>query len=120
MSVQDRYTTMMGIAVVAEAEGEVWVEMTVRDDHVNALGRLHGGALFSVADAAISRAAHRRDHPSVVTSATMTFLRPTSVGDRLVAHAVEEHRGRRLGSYRAEVRCGDTQVATAVGKSMPV
>ena len=71
-------------------------------------GLVHGGFVFGLADYAAMLAVN---HPNVVLgSAEVRFLRPVSVGDRLVAGAsVEETDGRR-SRVRVEVRRGDEAV----------
>jgi len=72
---------------VEVAQGRSRVELTLTqpmaaDDH----GLVHGGFTFSLADYAAMLAVN---HPNVVLAAAeVRFLRPTRVGERLVADAV--------------------------------
>ncbi|HEX9942055.1 MAG TPA: hotdog domain-containing protein [Thermoanaerobaculia bacterium] len=71
-------------------------------------GLVHGGFVFGLADYAAMLAVN---HPDVVLgSAEARFLKPVSVGERLVAQArVEETDGRR-SRVRVEVRRGEEAV----------
>jgi uncharacterized protein (TIGR00369 family) len=91
------------------AEGSAVVALTTRpemaaDEH----GLIHGGFVFGLADYVAMLAVN---HPNVVLgSADVKFLKPVSVGDRLVAAAtVEETNGRR-SLVRVEVRRGEETV----------
>jgi acyl-coenzyme A thioesterase PaaI-like protein len=71
-------------------------------------GLVHGGFVFGLADYAAMLAVN---HPNVVLGgAEVRFLRPVTVGERLVAGAsVEEADGRR-SRVRVEVRRGEEAV----------
>jgi acyl-CoA thioesterase len=118
-SADDAFCHLLGIELLKDEPGEAIASLVVEPRHLNAIGVLHGGALFSFADATLARASYRLGEPAVVISAQAHFLRGALVGDRLVAHATEDFRGGRLGSYRVEIRRhGDQElIATAVGQS---
>ena len=121
LSAADAFVSRLGMRLVEWSEGSAAVELVVGAEHLNAIGRLHGGALFSLADSAVSRVSNRDPGDAwVVTSAQMTFLRATFPGDRLQARAVEDHRGARLGSYRVDVTSAGRLVATASAQAMRV
>ncbi len=97
------------------------VEMETLPDHCNDLGKVHGGAIFSLADAAVSAASNSRPEEMVVAiSGSVHFLRPAEPGELLRAEAVEERRGGRLGSYRIVVGREGEEIATAMASTMLV
>ena len=102
--VADPYSDSLGIEVLEAGTGRARAAMTAGVEHTNFLGIVHGGAVFSLADAALAAASNSFDHTAVATTVTVHLLRACRPGDRLVAEAVEEHRSRRLGLYRITVR----------------
>ncbi len=103
--------------VVEVGDGTAKVELTAGEQHTNFLGVVHGGAVSSVADAALA-AANSGDETAVASVVTIHLLRACRPGDRLLATADREHRGRRFGLYRiAVVRLPDRElVAVAEGQ----
>jgi uncharacterized protein (TIGR00369 family) len=91
---------------VARAELTTLPEMAV-----DAEGLVHGGFVFGLADYAAMLAVN---HPHVVLAkATVTFLKPVVVGERLVADARRQPgEGKRI-TVRVEVRRGEETVMAA-------
>ena len=91
------------------AEGSAIVALTAQPEMAaDERGLVHGGFVFGLADYAAMLAVN---HPHVVLGgAEVRFLKPVTVGDRLVAGAsVEETDGRR-SRVRVEVRRGEEAV----------
>src|SRR6266568_4136155 len=103
--------------VVEVGDGTAKVELTAGEQHTNFLGVVHGGAVFSVADAALA-AANSEDETAVASVVTIHLLRACRPGDRLLARAEQEHAGGRLALYRITVvRLPDRElVAVAQGQ----
>lgn len=71
-------------------------------------GLVHGGFVFGLADYAAMLAVN---HPNVVLgSAEVRFLKPVTVGERLVAHATVEETDGRKSRVLVEVRRGEEAV----------
>ncbi|MDQ6650822.1 MAG: hotdog fold thioesterase [Actinomycetota bacterium] len=100
----DAYAGHLAISVVAVGPGWARAAVEVSPRHENMHGTAHGGLVFSVADAALQAASNSHGPTAVATSVAINYVRPASVGDSLLAEALEEHVGGRLGLYRIEVR----------------
>jgi acyl-CoA thioesterase len=100
---RDRFARLCGLKMVEAANGRSVVTMEIRDDHLNALDMVHGGAFFTLADYAFALAANSRDLPAVALSASMVFLRPGRAG-RLTATAWEVSLAKKVGTYTVEIR----------------
>ncbi|OGQ24955.1 MAG: thioesterase [Deltaproteobacteria bacterium RBG_16_71_12] len=90
--------------------GTAEVELTLTEAmRVDDTGLTHGGFAFGLADHAAMLAVNE---PTVVLAdASMRFLAPTVVGDRLVARArVNDGAGKRR-TVEVDVLCGDKKVA---------
>ncbi len=112
----DAYARFLGIELLALRPGYSKVAMTVRAEFMNFHGILHGGAVFSLADAAFGAAANAHNQVAVALNVSVNFLAPVAAGARLTAEATEENLGRRTALYRLAVSAEDgTLVALCHG-----
>lgn len=78
----------------------------------DASGLIHGGFLFGLADYAAMLAVN---HPNVVLGAAETrFLKPSRIGDELIATAREEAPDGKKRKVHVDVHCGDECVFTGM------
>lgn len=90
--------------------GAAQLSMTVRDDMVNGHGICHGGFIFALADTCMAYAGNSRNAVSVAQTATVTYVAPGRLGERLVAAAEERSHAGRTGVYDVTVRGEDERV----------
>ncbi|MFB9268980.1 hydroxyphenylacetyl-CoA thioesterase PaaI [Bradyrhizobium erythrophlei] len=88
-----------GFSLRKVAPGEAELEMTVSESSLNAFGTCHGGALFTLADTALSIACNSYGRQSVAQQCSITFVRPVRLGDHLIARAFERCRTSRTAIY---------------------
>jgi acyl-CoA thioesterase len=79
-------------------------QVDIEEHHTNALGIVHGGLIFSLADAAFGAAEHLLENPFVAMEMHTRFLRPAKEGQTLTATASQIHHGRLTSCYEVEVR----------------
>ena len=80
------------------------------------LGIPHGGAIFSLADAAFAAASNSYGQVAVALNVSLNYLSAVPVGARLYAEATEESKSRRIALYRLSVTADDgTPVALCHG-----
>jgi acyl-CoA thioesterase len=84
-------------------EGYARIAMVVRADMINGKAMAHGGMIFALADTAFAYACNSRNVNTVAQSATVNFLAPGQLGDRLVAEAREQALSGRSGVYQVTV-----------------
>ncbi len=117
----DRYAAHLGIEPLSADATTAQAVMTLGEQHLNDIGRAHGGALFSLADAAVALTANATPgERAVVTASSIQFTRPAAHGDRLVATAVREFRLRRRAGYRVRITCEDEIVAVGSGETLVI
>jgi acyl-CoA thioesterase len=104
MYAMDEASRALGITIEIPALGEAVARLEVTATMINGLGVCHGGYLFTLADTAFAFACNAYGQVTVAAGASIDFLRPVQVGDRLEAVACEQHRGRRRGIYDVLVR----------------
>lgn len=94
--------------------------MTISPTMVNGHGITHGGFVFMVADTTFALACNSYDHAAVAARADIRYLRPTRLGDVLVATATERARFGRNGLYDVTVTVGDEIIAEFRGDSRSI
>ncbi len=96
------YATM-GITVQDWGPGWSWVTMEPSPAMGNLAGSLHGGATFTLADAAFEIACNAYGRLSVALETTCHYHSPAPHEGTLTAEAWEISRGGRTASYRLRV-----------------
>jgi acyl-CoA thioesterase len=102
-STRDPFGEDVGVVILEEGPGVVVAALTVEPRHLNQHGTVHGGALFTLADAAFARASNAEGVAAVALDTAMTFVRPVRAGTRLVARCEEEVLRRRIGVYAVRI-----------------
>ena len=113
----DQFCETMGIDLVALEPGYARTELTVTEALLNFHGTPHGGALYSLADAAFAAASNSHGQTAVALETNMSYLEAVDVGETLTATAEETHDGGRTAEYEVEVTDeNDARVATFRGR----
>jgi len=112
----DPYCEALGIELAELGDGTARTELTVDEDHRNFHGTLHGGAVYSLADAAFAAASNSRGETAFALETNISYLDTVEVGTTLVAEAKETHTGGRTAEYAVDVTAGDDRVATFRGR----
>lgn len=105
----DSFATSLGMELTGS--DPVAVSMAVTDRHHNFYDTTHGGAVFAIADAALTVAA---GPGSITLDSHLALTAATSAGDVLVAEAREVTGGRTLSTYRVTVTRSDGRVAATM------
>lgn len=119
MMARDAASALLGMVVERAEPGDALVTMTVRPDMLNGFAITHGGFVFTLADTAFAIACNEDDRVTVAAGADIAFLRSTTAGQTLTAHAVRRARSGRTGLY--DVRVSDESgaiVAEVRGRSV--
>ena len=99
----DAYVNGFGAELLEWGGGHATFRLRPQARHTNFVGTVHGGALFSLADAAIGVASNSWGRMAVLLSAEAQFLSAAPVGDALVARATERSRTRRTAAFAIDV-----------------
>ncbi len=110
-------TELLGMTVVEMSEGHAIVTMQVRDDMLNGHKITHGGLVFTLADTAFAMACNEEGSVTVSSGAEITFLAPSTSGQKLTATAKLRSKRGRSGIYDVEVRNETGVVAEFRGHS---
>jgi acyl-CoA thioesterase len=112
----DAYCDTLGIDLSVLEPGYAVTELAVTEDLLNFHGTPHGGAVYSVADAAFAAASNSRADPAVALETNISYLSAVDVGDVLTATAEETHVAGRTAEYEVVVRSDGDRVATFRGR----
>jgi len=113
----DRFCATVGIDLVALEAGYARTELTVDESLLNFHGTPHGGAVYSLADAAFAAASNARGETAVALETNISYLEAVEVGETLTATAEETHDGGRTAEYEVVVtNAADNRVATFRGR----
>jgi acyl-CoA thioesterase len=94
---QDQFARQNGMRIVEAGLGSARTELTVEPRHLNAVGILQGGAVFTLADLAFAAASNSHGVVAVACQADITFLKAVQSGT-LTARAEEISRTHRLST----------------------
>ncbi len=98
----DRFAARSNIKVVNIAPGKATATMEVEDMHLNGIGTVHGGALFTLADFTFALAANSHGNVTVAINANISYLKAVKNGV-LTASARELSSGGRIASYTVDI-----------------
>lgn len=107
---RDRYAARLGMRLVDDDPSHVVVAMPLTAEHENFYDVTHGGALFSVADCALSLISNAAGDRAVAIDAHLVLTAASRHGDVLTAVAEPATRGRTLATYRITISRGDGRV----------
>ena len=103
---QDRFAAENGIVLLDVSAGAATAQLEIGPRHLNGVGIVQGGAIFTLADFAFAAAANSHGAVAVGIETSVSFLKAVS-GGVLVAEAREESVNRRLSTVL--VRVADEQ-----------
>jgi len=110
MWAEDRASAGLGMSLEAVGPGTAMLSMEIGPAMVNGHGMCHGGYIFALADSAFAFACNTYGDRTVAQQASILFVRPGRLGERLVAHAIERTRVGRTGLYDIRVTGDDGSV----------
>lgn len=97
------------------------VSFIVTADMLNGYDTIHGGMVFGLADSAFAYACNSENQKTVAQQASIAFLNPAYVGEKLTAIARREASEGRSGVYNVTVTGPDDRViATFQGLSRTI
>lgn len=99
---QDQFVKLCGIEIVSYKPGYAMTRLAVKQAHLNALGIVQGGAIFTLADFAFGVASNSHGTAAVGINVSITYLKSVSSGV-LTAEAREVSQNPKLASYTVDV-----------------
>jgi acyl-CoA thioesterase len=100
----DSYAAYLGAELTDIKPGWAKVSLTLGDDHLNFMGLIHGGVIFSLADVAFGAAANSFGSKAMALSVNINFQAPAPPGDTITAEVELVSRAGKMGYYDMKVR----------------
>ena len=99
---KDRFAESLGIELLGVSEGGARTRMNVTSEHLNGLGTVHGGALFTLADFTFAVAANSHGRATVAINANISYMKAVKSGE-LIAEAREVSSNHKLATYTIDI-----------------
>lgn len=99
----DHFAAQAGVELLLIEPGHAKAKMPVQQQHLNGLGTVQGGAIFTLADLTFAAAVNAYGIASVAINVNITFMKAVSTGT-LWAEAKEQSRNFKLGTYAVDIR----------------
>ncbi|KAB1191123.1 MULTISPECIES: hydroxyphenylacetyl-CoA thioesterase PaaI [Haloferax] len=113
----DPFCARVGIELEKLDSGYAETTLTIEEDHLNFHGTPHGGAIYSLADAAFAAASNSHGDAAFALETNISYLAAAEVGDTIRAVAEETHLGGRTAEYEVVVSDdSDERIATFRGR----
>jgi len=106
---RDKFAQFCGIELVEVGPGRAVTRMAVRPEHLNGVGLVHGGAIFTLADYAFAAACNTYGTVTVAINVSISFMNAARSGV-LTAVCEDVVKNPKLGTYRATVTDQDGAV----------
>lgn len=100
---RDRYAVHSDVELLSVAPGLARARMTLKSHHLNGVGTVMGGAIFTLADFAFAAASNSHGTVAVAINVSISFMKAATRGT-LWAEARELSRNFKIGCYTVEVK----------------
>lgn len=98
----DRFARHNGIELTAVSRGAATAVMTIQNEHLNGVGSVHGGAIFTLADFVFAAASNSHGIIAVGINANISYVK-AAVNGTLTAEAREVSINPKLATYDVRV-----------------
>ncbi len=99
----DRFAERTNVELLSVSPGFATAKMVLHLHHLNGLGSVQGGAIFTLADYAFAAACNSHGTVAVALNVSITFMKAAKSGT-LWAEAREVSKNFKVGSYVVEVK----------------
>ncbi|MBR5373137.1 MAG: PaaI family thioesterase [Paludibacteraceae bacterium] len=99
----DKFVQYIGVELLSASEGRATGRMVIQDFHLNGVGSVQGGALYTLADYVVAAAANSRGKTAVSLDGHIDYIKAVSSGV-LTVEAKEISLKRTIAIYVAEIR----------------
>ncbi len=109
---KDQFAAANGIELIEVGAGHAATQMTVGPRHLNSVGLVHGGAVFTLASVALFAACNAAGKLAVGVNLNISYVKPVTSGT-LRAEAREIGRSRRIATCTVRVTDEARQLVAA-------
>ncbi len=101
---KDPFAEHLGIQFFPAENGATSAELTVATRHLSPQGMVHGGMLYTMAEAVLTKASNSHGILANALDVSVSFAAPARMGDRLTAVAEEVALRRRTAVYTVKIK----------------
>lgn len=98
----DLFAKYIGVELIQVEEGYAKAEMEIKQIHLNGVGMVQGGAIFTLADYAFAAASNSKGTVTVGINNNISYIKSPK-GKKLIATAKEVSYGRKICTYTVDV-----------------
>ena len=99
---KDKFAEYVGIELLEVGKGSAKTRMEINENHLNGIGTVHGGALFTLADFTFAVAANSYGNVTVAINVNISFMKAAQCGV-LFAEAREISRNPKISTYTVDI-----------------
>ncbi len=99
---KDKFAEYVGIELLEVGKGSAKTRMEINENHLNGIGTVHGGALFTLADFTFAVAANSYGNVTVAINVNISFMKAAQRGV-LFAEAREISRNPKISTYTVDI-----------------
>ena len=110
---RDKFARSIGVQVIEALPERAVCKLEINENHLNGLGLVNGGVLFTLGDYAMAVAANANGSKTVTLNSTIDFIKSAKEGT-LIAVAIPIKTGRTISRYKVEITLEETSQLIAV------
>ncbi|HXY61483.1 MAG TPA: PaaI family thioesterase [Nitrospirota bacterium] len=100
---KDNFAKHLGVEMLEYSPGKAKARMELKSHHLNSAGTVHGGAIFSLADAVFSVASNSHGSLAMAINVSISFFKAAKSG-MLIAEGREISLNPKLATYLIDVK----------------
>ena len=106
---KDKFAEYVGIKLLEVEKGRARTKIEINENHLNGIGTVHGGVLFTLADFTFAVAANSYGNVTVAINANISFMKAVKSGF-LFAEAREISRNPKISTYTIDITSEDDEL----------
>jgi len=103
---KDKFAKHNAIELLEVTKGSAKAKMEINENHLNGIGTVHGGAIFTLADFAFGVAANSHGNVTVAINVNISFMKAAHQGT-LIAEAREISLNPKISTYTIDILDSD-------------
>ncbi len=104
---------LIGIEICEVREGFAKGTLTLKKEHMNVFGSVHGGILFAFADQIGGACGNSLGRKAVLVESAIQYLKGAVSGETIFGEAVYTYKGKRIGRIDIKI-CNDREELLAI------
>ena len=99
---KDKFAEYVGIELLEVSEGKAKTRLKIDEKHLNGIGTVHGGVIFTLADFTFAVAANSYGQVTVAINVSISYMKAVKNGF-LFAEAREISRNPKISTYTVDI-----------------